>query len=132
GWMMLAECYFAEANYDDAEKAITKFIPYPKENAHQEKRSQLLLSSCVFAKKALANPVPFNPINLGPGINTDRDEYYPCITADEQTLLFTRLVKDERAQTGKQEDFYISKKVNGEWQQAEPVREINTPKNEGA
>lgn len=132
GWMMLAECYFMQGNYDEAERAITKFMPYPKENQYQEKRAQLILSSCTFAKRAMQNPVPFNPINLGPGVNTEQDEYYPCITADEQTLLFTRLVKDDRAYQGKQEDFYISTKKDNVWQEAEPVREINTVKNEGA
>ncbi|HEY8404862.1 MAG TPA: OmpA family protein [Flavobacteriales bacterium] len=132
GWMMLAECYFMQGNYDEAERAITKFMPYPKESQYQEKRAQLILSSCTFAKRAMQNPVPFNPINLGPGVNTEQDEYYPCITADEQTLLFTRLVKDDRAYQGKQEDFYISTKKDNVWQEAEPVREINTVKNEGA
>jgi outer membrane protein OmpA-like peptidoglycan-associated protein/predicted negative regulator of RcsB-dependent stress response len=132
GWMMLAECYFMQGNYDQAEKTISKFIPYPKESQYQEKRAQLILSSCIYAKRAMASPVPFEPINLGAGVNSDRDEYYPCITADEQTLLFTRLVKDDRAYQGKQEDFYISAKVDKVWQQAEPVRDINTVKNEGA
>lgn len=132
GWMMLAECYFMQGDYNSAEQAITKFIPYPKESMYQEKRAQLILSSCIYAKKAIANPVPFNPINLGAGVNTDRDEYYPCITADEQTLLFTRLVKDDRVRAGKQEDFYISKKENNSWQKAQPIIEINTTHNEGA
>lgn len=132
GWMMLAECYFAQGKYDETEKAITKFMPYPKESAAQEKRSQLLISSCVFAKRALANPVPFEPINLGKGVNSDRDEYYPCITADEQTLLYTRLIADPAAQQGKQEDFYLSKWTGSAWDNASAVVEINTPRNEGA
>ena len=132
GWMMLAECYFLQGDYKQAEQSISHFIPYPKESAYQEKRAQLILSSCIYAQKAIASPVPFNPINLGSGVNTDRDEYYPCITADEQTLLFTRLVKDDRVRQGKQEDFYLSVKKNGQWQQAEPVVDINTVKNEGA
>lgn len=132
GWMMLAECYFAQGDYKETEAAITKFMPYPKESAQQEKRAQLLLSSCVFAKKALANPVAFDPVNLGAGVNTDRDEYYPCITADESTLLFTRLVADASAREGKQEDFYLSKKSGNQWTNASPVLEINTPRNEGA
>ena len=132
GWMMLSECYFAQGDYDNAEKTISTFMPYPKESVLQEKRALLLVSSCVFAKRALAQPVPFNPINLGQGVNTDRDEYYPCITADEQTLLFTRLVADESAYMGKQEDFYISKKEGEKWVQAQPIKEINTRQNEGA
>jgi outer membrane protein OmpA-like peptidoglycan-associated protein len=132
GWMMLAECYFAQGDYQETEAAITRFMPYPKESASQEKRAQLLISSCVFAKRALANPVPFDPINLGAGVNTDRNEYYPCITADESTLLFTRLVADASAREGKQEDFFVSKKSGSQWGNASPVHEINTPRNEGA
>lgn len=132
GWMMLAECYFAQGDYDQTDAAITRFMKYPKESVQQEKRAQLLISSCVFAKRALAQPVPFDPINMGAGVNTDRDEYYPCITADEQTLLFTRLVKDEKAYMQKQEDFYISAKSGDNWGQALPVKDINTTHNEGA
>lgn len=132
GWMMLSECYFAQGDYDNAEKTISKFMPYPKESVLQEKRALLLVSSCVFAQRALAQPVPFNPINLGAGVNTDRDEYYPCITADEQTLLFTRLVAEESVYMGKQEDFYISAKEGEKWVQAQPIKEINTLQNEGA
>jgi outer membrane protein OmpA-like peptidoglycan-associated protein len=131
-WMMLAECYFSQGNYDEAEKAISKFIPYPKNDVKQEKRSQLILSSCIFAKSALQHPVPFEPINLGPGVNSENNEYYPCITADEQTLLFTRLIVDAQTPGRKQEDFYLSKKSEAKWNEAQPVAEINTNKNEGA
>ncbi len=131
-WMMLAECYFSQGNYDEAEKSISKFIPYPKQDMKQEKRAQLILSSCVFAKRALQYPVPFEPINLGPNVNTEYNEYYPCITADEQTLLFTRLIPDTKIEGRKQEDFYLSKKTKEGWGAAQPVLEINTNKNEGA
>ncbi len=132
GWMMLAECYFAEGDYEETEKAITKFMKYPKENAQQEKRAQLLISSCVFAKDALKHPVPFEPVNMGPGVNTAASEYYPCITADENTLLYTRLVSDASVYMGKQEDFFLSKKENEKWIEGQPVKEINTKLNEGA
>jgi outer membrane protein OmpA-like peptidoglycan-associated protein/tetratricopeptide (TPR) repeat protein len=131
-WMMLAECYFAQGTYDEAEKAISKFIPLPKNDVKQEKRAQLILSSCIFAKSALQHPVPFEPINLGLGVNTKDNEYYPCITADEQTLLFTRLINDPQTQGRKQEDFYLSKRGTEQWGDAKPVLEINTNKNEGA
>ncbi len=131
-WMMLAECYFAQGSYEDAEKAISEFIPYPKNDLKMEKRAQLILSSCVYAKSALQHPVPFDPINLGPDVNSSFNEYYPCITADEQTLLFTRRIEDPQSSARKQEDFYISKRTSKEWGHAQPVLEINTEKNEGA
>jgi outer membrane protein OmpA-like peptidoglycan-associated protein/Tfp pilus assembly protein PilF len=130
-WMMLAECYFYQGNYDETEKAISKYLPFPKNDLRYEKRAQLILSSCVFAKSALQHPVPFDPINLGPGVNTEFNEYYPCITADEQTLLFTRELVDSQT-SRKQEDFYLSKKNEQKWGDAKPVAEINTTKNEGA
>jgi outer membrane protein OmpA-like peptidoglycan-associated protein len=131
-WMMLAECYFSQGTYDEAEKAISKFIPYPKQDMKQEKRAQLILSSCIFAKRAMQYPVPFEPINLGPTVNTPLNEYYPCITADEKTLLFTRLIVDSITPGRKQEDFFLTKKGEQGWQNAQPVVEINTTKNEGA
>ena len=132
GWLMLSEAYFSLGNYEDAEKAASKYMAYPKNDAQMEKRTQIIISSCVFAKKALQYPVPFEPINMGAEVNTERDEYYPCITADEQTLLFTRLIKDDRAFRGMQEDFYITKKQDKKWILAQPVLGINTPQNEGA
>jgi outer membrane protein OmpA-like peptidoglycan-associated protein len=47
-------------------------------------------------------------------------------------LLFTRLVKDDRASQGVQEDFYHSDKVGEEWATADRVRTVNTARNEGA
>ena len=131
-WMMLAECYFSQGSYDEAEKAISKFIPFPKQDMKQEKRAQLILSSCIFAKRAMQYPVPFEPINLGPAVNTPLNEYYPCITADEKTLLFTRLIVDSITPGRKQEDFFLTKKGEQGWQNAQAVLEINTTKNEGA
>lgn len=132
GWLMLAESHFALGNYNEAEKAVSKYMPFPHATKELEKRAQVILASCVFAKRAIESPVPFKPQNMGREINTAANEYYPCITADETTLLFTREIADNRAYGGRQEDFFITKKDNGKWNDAVPVAEINTPQNEGA
>lgn len=132
-YLILAEEKMSVSDYKAAESAISKFIPYPKNDAKLEKRAQLILSSCIFAQRAMERPVPFDPINLGEGVNSEMDEYYPCITADQKTLLFTRLVNDNRTDVGKQEDFYISRKdAQGIFVPAQPVISINTVMNEGA
>ncbi len=89
------------------------------------------LANCRFIVKAMANPVPFDPIDLGPAINSSFDEYLPSLTADEQTLVFTRRFDSVIAPN---EDFYISEKdENGEWQMAEDIgKDINTPHQEGS
>ena len=97
------------------------------------KKAKKHLADCYFAVNALKNPVPFDPKNLGPGINSDKEEYFPCITADNQTILFTRLLDDVHSYSGRQEDFYISKYELGEWQEAYNLgRPINSVYNEGA
>lgn len=64
---------------------------------------------------------------LSDKVNSAFPEYYPSITIDGSELVFTRLVNNY------QEDFYVSKKLNGEWQEAIPLPgKINTPNNEGA
>src|SRR4029077_14303856 len=57
----------------------------------------------------------------------EESECYPSITIDGNELIFTRRVK------GINEDFYVSKKVNGVWSKATELSgPINTDKNEGA
>ena len=48
------------------------------------------VKNCEFAINAVKNPVLFNPESVGSGINTTDDEYWPSITADGQTMIFTR------------------------------------------
>ena len=97
-------------------------------------RANLLISSCDFAADAIKHPVPFKPINMGDSINSPDNEYFPCITADEKTFLFTRRLPfvDRYGKKSEQEDFYVSHFVNGHWTKAKPLTELNTEGNEGA
>jgi hypothetical protein len=94
------------------------------------------VKNCEFALKAIRNPVPFSPVNVGNGINTTEDEYWPSITADGQTLMFTRQTKEFDAESqfsGGQEDFYISYFSDNKWQKAfNAGAPLNTTQNEGA
>jgi outer membrane protein OmpA-like peptidoglycan-associated protein/Tfp pilus assembly protein PilF len=116
-----------EARYTDAEHHLEKFLTYPNLDNQKIFLAQKLIADCKFSIQALLHPIPFKPINMGPEINTDADEYLPVATADENTLIFTRKIKGN-------EDFYKSVKVNGKWQTATYLSDqINTPEyNEGA
>lgn len=60
-------------------------------------------------------------------------EYFPAITADGNTFMFTRNVRQgEGVNAPQQEDFYISRKQDNTWQKANPVTSVNTMGNEGA
>jgi len=89
----------------------------------------------IFNIEARKNPLDIKPINIGKGVNTKYPEYFPTITVDGKTLLFTREVPigKEEGRRG-QEDFYISElSEDNVWQKAYPMpKHINTPLNEGA
>jgi outer membrane protein OmpA-like peptidoglycan-associated protein len=86
-----------------------------------------------FAKYATAHPVAFEPVNLGSNVNTTSDEYWPSLSADEQTLVITRLVHNPNNYNLVQEDFYFSNWTNKGWGiMMDAGFPLNTPDNEGA
>lgn len=133
-WIILADLELLNGNYIEAKAALTKFLSFPRIAPESKARAEKLLLNCDFAIEAMKNPFPFQPKNLGPGVNTEFPEYYPTITGDDQMLLFTRDVKDVNAvYGGHQEDFFVSVKRGNEWSTARSVSSrINTNYNEGA
>jgi outer membrane protein OmpA-like peptidoglycan-associated protein/tetratricopeptide (TPR) repeat protein len=68
----------------------------------------------------------YTPVSLGDSVNSSHLEYYPSLTIDGNTLIFTRRVQED-------EDFYESTYINGIWSKARPTSgRINTNFNEGA
>ena len=128
----LAELEFRKGMYAEARKNYEAFLQ--KEHDPQRKeRARLGIESCEFAEHALTQPVPFEPRNLGPGVNTAMPEYYPAITADDATLLFTRRVKAQDERVGEQEDFYVSRRgADAGWAEARTIPTVDTDRNEGA
>ena len=135
--------YFSLANsemmYGDYSDALIHFNVYLNQKGMSEKNRLIAgrnVKNCEFALVAMKNPVPFNPINLGSSINTTDDEYWPSITADGQTLMFTRqsaISVNPTPFEQAQEDFYISYFSDNRWQKAfNAGAPLNTIHNEGA
>ena len=120
--------------YEDARKNAAKFLTYDRLPPNMQSLAKKTIANCEFAQVAIKNPVPFEPINMGPGINSPLMEYFPCITADDQTFLYTRrLEKDQRSPRGLNEDFYISTRTGGDWPTSKNIgAPINSALNEGA
>ncbi|HMN06187.1 MAG TPA: OmpA family protein [Flavobacteriales bacterium] len=128
----LAELELRQGDHAAARKhfALAKEVD---RDPQRRARATLGLANAEFAEHAMKQPVPFEPVNLGPGVNTKDPEYFPCITADDSTLILTRLILDERSAYGKQEDFFVShRQADGTWGKAQPVASLNTADNEGA
>ena len=133
-WLRLGDIYMNDDDYERAEKCYKKFLQYEKQNKQNIQTVQHNLETIAFRRKAIANPVPFNPQNMGNTINSKYQEYLPSLTADEQTLVFTRKVWARDAQpVGNEEDLYMSSKVNGQWTPATRMPSpLNSDGNEGA
>ena len=131
----VADLQMTVGKYEDAKKNFEEYLKSPKKDSLLNALSVLNLKKCEFAIEAMKTPVPFEPVNMGAEINTDGYEYFPAITADDLTFLFTRNVRPDpnNPATDWQEDFFVSKNVGGKWSPAVSVgKNINTPGNEGA
>ncbi|WP_066759617.1 OmpA family protein [Crocinitomix algicola] len=117
--------------YADALVHAKKFITYKNANPESVKEAMWLIKNCEFAVEAIKNPVPFDPKNVGAGVNSEDPEYFPTLTVDEKQLLYTRRVTSSNGY--QQEDFFVSTDKNGYWNTGEPMPpNINTFNNEGA
>lgn len=127
----LANLEISIGKYTDAKKDYEAYLKYPTLNPDAKELAERNLQNCNFAIEAMKNPVLFEPKNMGDAINSEFDEYFPAVTADEQTFLYTRNNRNEK--TALQEDFLISKKKEGVWQKSTLIGNgINTEGNEGA
>ena len=136
-YYILAGFEFSSEKYIDSRKHFSDFLLFNDIDSIQEKFAHDYIQLCDFIIEAMANPVPFEPVNLGDSINSAFDEYINAITVDEQILLFTvkGIVGGET--NGKEqkfeEEFYISEKHDGIWTKAVKMGyPINSSGNQGA
>jgi len=111
-WAMLERKH---KNYDKAAELLERFLIYPQKSDKLKSKTEKLLVTSRFAAKAVKNPVPFNPVNLGANINSKLMEYSPSFTVDGQSILYT-------VRVGGQEDFYSAEKENDEWKARKSLR----------
>jgi flagellar motor protein MotB len=129
----LANAEMMCGRYSDALVDFKTYLVQPGISEKNKVSALKSIEDCKFAIGSVKNPVPFSPVDLGDSINTADDEYWPSITVDGQTLMFTRQVSSGRAIIRTQEDFYISHLHNDQWSKAVSAGyPLNTSQNEGA
>lgn len=111
--------------FDDALKAVNKFLSIPKLNDRSIKAGEFRKKTYQFAiDYAQSHPdknYVFAPKNMGDSINTADLEYFPSLTIDGKKLIFTKRINNK-------ESFYESDRKNGIWGKAFPlVGKINSP-----
>lgn len=120
------------------QKALDKFEHYRTVKPDLTGACNRKIQICRYALESLANPVDFNPTNLGDSINSKYDDYWPSLSADENTLVITVNIPRDPAYDveyqNRQEDFFVSHRSSeSSWKKVRPIGQpINTPLNEGA
>lgn len=124
----LGQMFFQAEQYDSVMLELGKYIKTDP-GVDKIRIAEKMMEDANFIKYAKLNPVPFNPINAGPNINSRSMEYFPGITVDGEYFVFTRQVGQYP-----QEDFYICKKINDTtWGPARNLGPpVNTEENEGS
>ena len=135
-YYFLASLQHLTGDYVNSNKNIDLFVRNRNANQQLVNKAYEIQANNDFAIHSLASPTNFNPVNIGPGINTADHEYFPTITVDGKTILFTRRIKDERVEgpIKEQEDFFVSDLNERDmWGTAIAMPpNINTINNEGA
>lgn len=126
----LGESYYLHGEYEKAAKAVEYFLSKAGGNAALNANAKMIWESALFAADKAKQPMPFDPKPLAGKINLFAMQYFPVLTADEKTMIFTRR---EGSAIQYDEDIFVSNKDSaGEWMQPESLSDaINTGFNEG-
>jgi outer membrane protein OmpA-like peptidoglycan-associated protein len=155
-----AEAYWVIAKYSEDKKSVDILQLALKNNAHRQDETLIKLVNLLFKmrklqealdattklsdnqsyKKIMQNKieasiqllkdtVPFNPQNLT-YVNSNFDEYFPSVTADDKILSVT--VSQAYGSFDNQEHMAYSRQINGVWLPFNPIDELNTNDNEGS
>ena len=137
-WLLLGNQHLQLGQYARAAECYRQCLALKPASTRWVQEARDGIRTAEWRQHAVEHPVPFHPVNLGPNINTEADEYMPALTADYRTLVFTRRVP-RRATTRRdlpqEEDFYISlyDTMELDWGPAERMPEpLNSNANEGA
>ena len=134
-YYLLGKAYYRSGRYQNASDAYENYLKRVEANTPLAVKARQSIDKCIGAVNLLKHPVSFQSVNLGDNINSEDDEYWPTITVDGKTLIFTRLVGSQTISSQHpiaQEDFYTSDLVDNIWQPSTPIKSINTIYNEGA
>lgn len=123
-YFILAKYLMENKQYIEAEKYFKKYIDI---DGIYKEQAEYLIKTSEFRDFSFKNPVAFVFQKLTDKINTSQSEYFPTISADNKTIVFTRLTGQKNHL---QEDIF---KYDANKNETEKFpANINTFNNEGA
>ena len=130
----LAKLQSVSGRYTEANQNLDTYLAYPNISQSMREKAQMLQLRNKEALDLARETVPFQPKNVGAGVNSEYDEYLPFVTVDDQMMIFTRRYMRPLDPPVLEEDFFYSMRDStGAWQEAVRMEEpINSDENEGA
>ncbi len=125
-YIRLAEFNINEGSYAEALKYAKTYLDMEPSARYVNdiKLAKAIIKSAEFAVEAKKESIQFEPTPMPSSVNRLQQQYFPTITADEQTMIFTGRSRDN-------EDIFEVTKKDGQWQQPKIVEELSTKNNEG-
>jgi outer membrane protein OmpA-like peptidoglycan-associated protein len=131
-YFFLGAIKFNEENYSEALMQFDYYLMNEKSKGRRFEDAVFYRSCADFAIAAMETPVPFEPVNLGEGINSPGNEYINAVSSDELVLFFTG---QHGGVSLDSDDFFIAQRISSQspWPEARRLGPpINTPGQEGA
>ncbi|PSK95175.1 outer membrane protein OmpA-like peptidoglycan-associated protein [Taibaiella chishuiensis] len=124
----LATALCRAQQFDRAGEVLARWQKPAVLNPRIKQQYEQLRANIQFGKYAMAARHTDTPRNMGPMINSRYDEYFPSVSRDDSTLVFTRKTN------GVDEDFYSARRDScGGWFTARDMgTPPNSPQQEGA
>jgi outer membrane protein OmpA-like peptidoglycan-associated protein len=110
-YYLLGKVYFDKEDYRLSAIWLEKYMELDGLKPGKHEHAAELHRTAVFRYKAFEDPVAFEPLNLGPHINSENDEFVNSITLDEHQLVFTLMQPDTA-----RPDFYREGFMMAVWQ----------------
>lgn len=122
----LATTYWHLDEFNQCEKTLKDLFSHTITGEKLKKEATKMLKDAAYSASMKDTTRVVSIKKLSNTINSEWPEYLPVITADGQSLVFTRRNRGK-------EDFYISQlDTTGNWGYARTISELNTSGNEGA
>lgn len=128
----LGVLYFEDQDLDSSAYFYKSFLAANNSVDKYAQNARGRLENIAFATEAMKHPVAITPINLGPAINSDLEEYSPAFTIDESVMFITQ--RNGKLDYHRQnEDIFYAVKTADIWERIKDIgAPINTIENEGA
>jgi outer membrane protein OmpA-like peptidoglycan-associated protein len=130
-YYILANLLFDQNEYQESITNFQRYLTFPDVKEAEILRAKKRIETAKFRIKAIENPVPFKPVNLGPNVNTSGYEFVNYITPDRRKLYFTRRMTSG---SRRDEQFFYCENINDSaWSPAVDIGPpINSELDEGA